>query len=128
MLAPLCDYLCPKDPKSSPLLSRTKECYFTRLSVDIDPDKPDFGETQWITSEDINIEHLLDVFALVDMNSENVWDACIKFMDHLYWHKPRLTILGPRIKALPNNHPSKPQCLFQLSLLFGLVGNSIEYK
>jgi len=62
MLAPLRDYFCPKDPKSSPLLSTAKECYFTRLSVAIDPKRPDFGEARRITLEDVNVEHLLDVF------------------------------------------------------------------
>jgi len=38
MLAPLRDYFRPKDPKSSPLLSMAKECYFTRLSANLDPD------------------------------------------------------------------------------------------
>ena len=46
MLAPIHDYLCPKDPKLSPLLGRANECYFSWLSVDLDPDKPEFGKTQ----------------------------------------------------------------------------------
>ena len=58
MLAPLRDYLCPKDPKSSPLLCATKEHYFDRLSVGVYPGKPGFEEARWITSEDINVERL----------------------------------------------------------------------
>jgi len=128
MLAPLRDYFCPKDPKSSPLLITTKECYFTRLSIDLDPNTPGFGEAQWITSEDVNVEHLLDVFTLIDTNSENVWDACENFMYHLYWYKPRLVVLGPKIRGLPDDHPSKAQCLQELSQLFDRVGNLVEQK
>ena len=128
MLAPLRDYFCPKDPRSSPLLVTTKECYFTRLSVDIDPDTPGFGETRWITSEDVNVEHMLNVFASIDANPENVWDACSGFMYHLYWHKPRLVVLGPKIEGLPDDHPSKARCLQQLSRLFDSVGNPAEQK
>ena len=128
MLAPLRDYLRPKDPASSPLLGMTKECYFTRLSVNIDPDNPTFEESKWVSSEDVNVEHLLDVFISVDPNSKNVWDACIKFMVHLFWHKPRVVILGPKIEALPDNHPSKAECLQGLSFLFDSVGNRVEQK
>ena len=87
MLAPLRDYLSPKDPKTSPLLCVTKECYFNRLSIRINLNRPDCGETRWITSEDVNVEHLLDVFTTVDANSDGVWDTCARFMTHLVWHK-----------------------------------------
>ena len=128
MLAPLRDHLRPKDPKSSLLLLTTKDRYFDRLSVDLDPDRPDFGETRWIMSEDVNAEHLLDVFTTVDAGSPNVWRACWYFMDHLYWHKPWLMVLGPRIEALPDDHPHKPLCLFRLSRLFDMVGNRVERR
>jgi len=128
MLGPLRDYLCPKDPKSSPLLCATKERYFSRLPTRVDPDRPGSGEGQWITSEDVNVEHLLDVFTTTDVNSGDVWSACVGFMNLLYWHKPRLTVLGPKVKGLPDDHPSKPQCLVQLSWLFESVGNRVEYK
>ena len=128
MLAPLRDYLSPKDPKSSSLLCTTKEHYFTRLSVHIDPVRPNFGDSRWITSEDVNVEHLLDVFTTIDANSDVVWEACVNFVNHLSWHKNRLTILGPRIEQLPDDHRSKPECLYQLSWLFDLVGNRVERK
>ena len=128
MLAPLRDYLRPKDPKSSPLLCTTKESYFTRMSVVLDPNKPDFGEARWITSEDVNVEHLLDIFTSIDANSDDVWEACDNFMNHLTWHKQRLIILGPKIEGLPDNHPSKPRCVFLLSLLSHSVGNRAERK
>ena len=128
MLAPLQDYLCPKDPKLSPLLCVTKECYFSQLSVIVDPEVPGFEEAKWIISEDVNVEHLLDVFTSTDADSDDAWDACASFMEHLYWHKPRLVILGPKVKGLPDNHTSKPACLYQLSRLFRQVGNYVEEK
>ena len=128
MLAPLRDHICPKDPMLSPLLGTTKERYLTRLSADVHPDRPGFEESKWITSEDLNVEHLLDVFTSIDTSSESIWDSCSGFIKCLYWHKPRLIILGPKIEALTDNHPSKPQCLEELSLLFQLVGNFAEEK
>ena len=128
MLAPLRDYLCPKDPGSSPLLCATKKCYCSRLSVNVDPDHPGFEEAKWIMSEDVNVEHLLDVFTSTDTDSDDVWDACGSFMMHLYWHKPRLVMFGPKLEGLPDNHPSKPKCLNQLSGLSDSVGNVVERK
>ena len=128
MLAPLRDYLCPKDPISSPLLCATKEHYFDRLSVGVYPGKPGYEEAQWITSEDVNIEHLLDVFTTIDGNLENVWDICSYFMEHLNLHEPRLVVLGPKIEGLPDDHPSKPRCLYQLAGLFHSVGRHVESK
>jgi tetratricopeptide (TPR) repeat protein len=128
MLAPLRDYFHPEDPISSPLLRTTKECYSRRVSVFVNPDSPGYEEARWITSEDVNVEHLLDVFTSIDANSDNIWDVCADFMRHLYWHKPRLVVLGPKLEGLPDSHPFKPKCLFHLSQLFESVGNLLEYK
>jgi tetratricopeptide (TPR) repeat protein len=128
MLAPLRDYLRPRDPRSSPLLSITRECYFSRLSADVYPGWPGFEESRWITSEDANVEHLLDVFTSIDADSKTVWDACGRFMKYLFWHKPRLVMLGPKIEALPDDHPSKAERLWNLSWLFDSVGNMVERK
>ena len=128
MLAPFRDYLRPKSPESSPLLRTTKERYFKRLSVDVVPGKPGFEEAGWITSEDANVEHLLDVFTNLDADSGDVWDACCHFVEHLRWHKPRLTALEPKIRGLPDDHPSKPRCSFELSLLFNSIGNYTESR
>ena len=128
MLAPLRDYLRPRDPKSSPLLCTTKECYFTRMSVEINPNGPLFGESRWITSEDVNVEHLLDVFTSIDVSSNDVWGACANFIRHLSWHKHRHTVLRRKIEGLPDNHHLKPECLFELAQLFYLVGNYAEQK
>ena len=128
MLAPLRDYLSPHDPKTSPLLLETKTQYFIRMSVEIDPNKPEFRETEWIKSEDVNVEHLLDVFTTIDANSDEIWHACTNFMEHLNWHKQRPTILKPKVEGLPDDHLSKPGCLFELSGLFNSVGNHAECK
>jgi len=97
MLAPLRDYLSPKDPTLSPLLCTTKKHYFTRMSVDLDPDRPGFEETRLIVSEDVNVEHLLNIFTSIDVSSDDVWDACANFIEHLAWHKRRLIVLKPKI-------------------------------
>ena len=128
MLAPLRDHICPKDPMSSQLLGMVKGHYFSRLSVDVTPGKPGYDGTKWIVLEDVNIEYLLDVFTSLDTTSVSVWDNCSCFMEHLYWHKKRPVTLGAKIEGLPDNHPSKPRCLFYLSRLFGSVGNNAEYK
>ena len=128
MLAPLRDHLFPKDPASSPLLRATKDHYFARLSVYVDPGNPGFEDARWIAAEDMNVEHLLDVFTSIDVNSVDVWDACARFMSHLYWHKRRLVVLGPKIEGLPDDHHSKPLCCLELSRLFEAVGNYVEYK
>ncbi|KAF9645616.1 hypothetical protein BDM02DRAFT_3189570 [Thelephora ganbajun] len=128
MLAPLRDYLSPKGPGFSPLLHTTKQRYFSKLSVEVSAGKPGFEEARWVISEDVNVEHLLDVMTSVDANSDDIWLACAHFMGHLYWHRRRLVVLGPKVEGLPDNHPSKPECLFELSRLFDSVGNCAEYK
>ena len=128
MLSPIRDYLCPQDPKYSPLLCATKDRYFTRLTVDINPGEPGYEEAEWIKSEDINVEHLLDVFTSIDTNARDAWKACGNFMEHLYWHKPRRIVLGPKIEGLPDHHRFKAKCLFELSRLFQSVGNHAEQK
>ena len=128
MLAPLRDHFCPKDqdPMSASLLCLTKEQYFNRLSISLETMTPTNDKTQWITSEDANVEHLLDVFTLVDTNSEGVWDACRNFIQHLCLHKPRPLVFGPRIERLPDDYPSKTQCMLDLSELSSRVKNSTE--
>ena len=128
MLAPLRDHLRPKDPALFALLRATKECYFARLTGNIEPGQPGFEDARWITSEDINVEYLLDVFTTIDANSESVWDVCERFMAQLYWHKPRLVTLGPKVEALPDSHPSKALCLSRLSRLFDSVGDLVGRK
>ena len=123
MLAPLRDHIRPDDPKSSPLLCKTKMCYFTRMSIRLDPHQPGFKDAGWIVSEDVNVEHLLDVFTTADLDSDEVWDACFNFMRHLEWHKPRQIVLTQKIEGLPDNHRSKIVCLFGAAVLFGSVGN-----
>ena len=128
MLVPLRDFLCPQDPLSSPLFCTTRDYYFSRLSLSPNPDTPGFGETRWIVSEDANVEHLLDVLTSIDTSPDRVWWACTNFLEYLHWHKPRQTVLGPKIERLPDDHRSKPHCLFELARLFGVLGNHTEQK
>ena len=128
MLEPLRDYLHPTNPLSCGLILATRDQYFARMSVKLDPCRPGFKEAQWITSEDANVEHLLDVLTSIDAKSENTWMACARFVEHLRWHKPRQTVLGPAIEELPDNHPFKPNCLSSLSRLFRSLGNFAEVK
>ena len=122
------DHFSPKDPKASSLLCAIMDRYFIRMSVKIDPDKPNFEETQWIISEDVNVEHLLDVFTAIDPNSDRIWEACANFVQHLFWHKNRLVILTPKIEGLPEDHRFKPECLSWLSRLSYALGNHAECK
>ena len=126
MLAPLRDFLRPRDPMSSPLLCATRDFYFIRMSTEFDQNNPAFRESQWIVSEDANVEHLLDIFTSVDADGDEVWGACADFVIHLCWHKPRHTILGQKIEGLPDDHRLKPRCVVGLADLFYSVGNYVE--
>ena len=128
MLAPIRDHLSPRDPRTSPLLCATKDCYSSRLRLlgDLEPDQPGFGESRWIRSEDVNVEHLLNIFASLETDSNDIWDTCADFITHLDWHKPRFTVLKPKMEALSDEHRSKPRCLLQLSELFSSLGNYVE--
>ena len=128
MLAPLRDYLCPKNPGSSRLLCVARDSYFNRLSVHVTPGEPGFEEARWIVLEDVNVEHLLDAFTSVDTSSNDLWNACADFLAHLGWHKPRPVMLGPKIEGLPDSHPSKPECLTDLSRLLHSTGVFVEAK
>ena len=128
MLGPIRDHLIPQNPASSTLLCTTRDRYFARLSVDVFPGKPRFEEARWITSEDVNAEHLLNVFTSIDANADDSWDTCGHFIEHLHWHKPRPTVLAQKVKDLPDPHHSKPKSLFELSELFGRFGNGTERK
>ena len=128
MLAPIRDHLGPRDPRSSPLLCATRDNYFTRLSVNVHPDWPGFDEARWILSEDVNVEHLLDVLTSIDPDGADIWKACRRFIQHLYWYKPRKTVLRSKIEDLSDSHPYKPKCLSELSQLLEAVGNYPEQK
>ena len=130
MLAPLRDYLGPRDPRSSPLLCTTRNRYSNRLQLlgNLEPDQPGFKESRWIRSEDVNVEHLLDIFTSFGVDADRIWDTCADFITHLVRHKPGFTILGSKIEGLPDDHHSKPRCLFWLSQLFYSLGNYVEEK
>ena len=128
MLAPLRDYLCPKDPMTATLLSATKDLYTARLSAVVNHTGPASEDERWITSEDANIEHLLDVFSSADPNSDNIWGSCEDFICHLQTHKPRQTVLGPKFERLPDDHRRKPSGLFETAALLNLLGKVEDGK
>jgi hypothetical protein len=127
-LAPIRDYLGPQDPRSSPLLCAVRDRYFGRLSADVYPNIPGFEEARWILLEDVNVEHLLNVFISIDPTRDDIWEACYHFMEHLVWYKPRQTILRSKIEALADDHPSKLKCLSRLAWMFQQIGNDLERK
>jgi hypothetical protein len=120
MLAPLRDYPRPKDPKSSPLFCATKGHYFTRMSVNIDPDYPrDHIEghkcrapARFLYNDRCGIGRLLE--------------SLRRFYGAPRLAQNQLIVLGPGIEGLPDDHPHKPRCLLQLSQLFQMVGNQAE--
>ncbi|KAF9785521.1 hypothetical protein BJ322DRAFT_836738 [Thelephora terrestris] len=130
MLAPLRDHFAPRDPWASPLLCTTKDQYSSRLRLPgyLESDNPMFKESQWITSEDVNVEHLVNIFTSFDTDSNDTWETCANLLMHLYWHKSRSTVLGPKIEGLSDDHHSKPRCLFWFSLSFRSIGNHVEAK
>ena len=77
MLAPLRDYLCLKDPVTSPLLRAAKEHYFQRLSCQFTSAESTIKGLQWIVSEGVNVEHLLRVFK---SSGEDVLTAHVDFV------------------------------------------------
>jgi len=88
---------------------------------------PGFEEAWWIASEDMNSERLAGVPTPTNANPDKFRDACANSTRH--WHKVRLVVLRQKIEeVLPDVHPSKLRCLFQLSRLLDLVGNSVESK
>ena len=128
MLVPIRDYLCPNDPLSSPLFCATKESYFAQLPAKPDVFSSPTKETRWIISEDVNVEHLLNILASIDTNSSGVWAACTGFLCLLRWHKPRQTVLGPKIKRLPDDHHLKFDCSLHLALLLQDIGYHADQK
>lgn len=128
MLAPIRDYLRPKDPRSSPILRTTKDCYLGSLMVQVGPGGPGFDGAQWLLSEDVNAEYLLDTLTSIDPSVDDTWNACANFMDLLRCCKPRRTVLGRKIEGLPDDHRFKANCLTMLSVLSYSIGDFGEAK
>ena len=83
MLAPLRDYLLPKDPCSAPLLINTKAQYYARLEHAT-------GRIlwEWVTSETTNIMCLLDTFRSIDVTNmycRSLVDCCVDTVNRVFW-------------------------------------------
>ena len=109
MLAPLREYLCPRDRKSPSLIWNVRTQYFSRLHLvdeNLEPSMPGFNKTKWIVREESNVEHLLKEFATLDKGSEDVWKAYADFLLHLSWHNPAQNV--PRMgEGDPSITPQK---------------------
>ena len=110
------------------LLCMAKERYFTRMSAEINRNGLEYGESRWITSEDVNVEHLLDIFTEVNANSDSVRDASVDFMTHLVWHKRRPTVLRLKVEGLPDGRHSKPRDSLDISRFLPSVRNHVKRK
>ena len=104
---------------------RTLELWTTVIPRDIiqsaglGPDRPGFGGTRWIASQDLNVEHLLDILPSIDANSNGVWDSYINSIRHL-------SRTGDRT---PNGSSMTiPSCSHDPSRLFYSVGDHVEQK
>ena len=94
----------------------------------IDKDSGEFWGICCRFMDHLRLHKPLLEFTSIDKDSKDFWVTCCRFMDHLRWHKPRLVILRSKIEALPDNHPSKPECLLALSGLFQDLGNWVEQR
>ena len=91
MLAPLRDYLYPKDLHSPSILWGVKGRYISRLrliSGEPQPGMPRFEGTGWILREISNVEHLLEALETLNEGSDDVWEAYTDFLLHLSCHMP----------------------------------------
>ena len=109
MLAPLRDPFLSKDPLSAPLLLTTKSQYFARLvlitTTYMDGDL-EFPDSQFVLSEDTNIERLLDVF----MSSEEVLRLASRPILQFISLGHSFTTLRVRVGAFQDSHPWKAFC------------------
>ena len=74
----------------------------------------------------MNIEHLLDAFTSANEVSDGVWDVCGHFLRHILVYKPRPVVLALKCEELPDDHPSKPECLFWFGKLVISLGKFAE--
>jgi len=116
-----------QEPKLSPLSCATKDHYFTRLSLDLDPDKPRFKKRGGSTSEDANVEHLLDVFTAIDADSPMYGMSALLSLLHLYEPQKR-AYAGFKNSWAPRIATSRRNACSISSWLFESVGNFQEYK
>jgi hypothetical protein len=128
MLAPLRDYLSPRDPKLSPLLCTVKERYFIRMSVDLNPNQPEFGEARWIRSGGCECR----ASARCLHNDRWGLGQCLGRLRRFHESPPlaqkSTTVLRAKIEGLPDDHWCKPKCLYELSRLFGSIGNFVDCR
>lgn len=129
MLAPTRLHIQNTSPHSLPLLAGVRKFYYTNLGKHGRPSPGDdnYDNGLWVASEDDNIERLLDHHFSESGQHPSACAASWYFFHYLHWHKPRKTILEPRVQSLPDSLSKwKARCLLAIGNIAFQMGRYAE--
>ena len=109
MLAPIRLYFTDRGGPDFLLLVDVRAYYYDQLEKFADGEQGKEGRT-WLTTEDINVEHLIALDLRRHENIQASCQACVRFIKLLIQYKLRPTTLYPAVKDLPHHEPN----LFQI--------------